>query len=88
MPRPLSVVLTIRAMLPADVQAAGRSLFQTTAFGVGAILANILGGILFERIGSTALFGVGATLAAIAGVVGLVTFPGRHGRRDVRRSDP
>ena len=84
----VSVVLTIAMLLPADLQATGQSLFQTTAFGVGAILANILGGILFERFGPAALFGAGAGLALIAAVIGWVAFPGRQGRRDVRRSDP
>ncbi len=81
----VSVVLTIAMLLPADLQATGQSLFQTTAFGVGAILANILGGILFERFGPAALFGVGAGLAVTAAVIGWVAFPGRQ-RRDVRRS--
>jgi PPP family 3-phenylpropionic acid transporter len=84
----VSVVLTIAALLPAELQATGQSLFQTTAFGLGAILANILGGILFERFGPAALFGVGAGLAISAAVIGWVAFPGRQGPRDVRRSVP
>jgi PPP family 3-phenylpropionic acid transporter len=84
----VSVVLTIARMLPADLQATGQSLFQTTAFGLGAILANLVGGILFGAFGPSALFGTMAVLALVAGVVGWLAFPGRRERPDVRRSSP
>ena len=84
----VSVVLTIARMLPADLQATGQSLFQTTAFGLGAILANLIGGILFGALGPSALFGTMAVLALVAAVVGWLAFPGRRDRPDVRRSSP
>ena len=84
----VSVVLTIALMLPADLQATGQSLFQTTAFGLGAILANLIGGILFGGFGPSALFGTMAVLALVAAVVGWLAFPGRQVPRAVRRSDP
>ncbi|HUP55713.1 MAG TPA: MFS transporter, partial [Methylomirabilota bacterium] len=40
----VAVVLTIAALLPPELQATGQSLFQTTGFGVAAIVANVIGG--------------------------------------------
>ena len=82
----VSVVVTIARMLPSDLQATGQSLFQLTAFGVAAIIANILGGILFEQYGPAALFGTGAVLAVVAAGVGWLAFPSRPTTPDVRRS--
>jgi MFS family permease len=73
----VGVVLTIGAILPADLQATGQSLFQTSAFGVAAILANLLGGLLYETIGPQ-VFGVGAVLALVAAVIGWIAFPSRR----------
>jgi MFS family permease len=73
----VGVVLTIAALLPADLQATGQSLFQTVAFGAAAIVANVVGGLLYQGIGPSALFGVGAVLAVAAAVVGWFAFPTR-----------
>lgn len=73
----VGVVLTIGAILPADLQATGQSLFQTSAFGVAAILANLLGGLLYETIGPQ-VFGVGAVLALVAAAIGWIAFPSRR----------
>jgi PPP family 3-phenylpropionic acid transporter len=73
----VGVVLTIGAILPADLQATGQSLFQTSAFGVAAILANLLGGLLYETIGPQ-VFGVGAILALLAAAIGWIAFPSRR----------
>lgn len=71
----VAVVLTIARLLPAELQATGQSLYQTIAFGVGAIVANIVGGLLYGAFGHTAVFGLGAALAVIAATVGAVVFP-------------
>ena len=71
----VAVVLTIARLLPAELQATGQSLYQTIAFGVGAIVANIVGGLLYGAFGHTAVFGLGAALAMIAATVGAVVFP-------------
>jgi PPP family 3-phenylpropionic acid transporter len=73
----VGVVLTIAALLPADLQATGQGLFQTTAFGLAAIVANVLGGALYEWGGAAALFGVCAVLAVGAALVGWLAFPAR-----------
>jgi MFS family permease len=82
----VGVVLTIAALLPSDLQATGQGLFQTIAFGVAGIIANVAGGVLYETGGAVALFGVGAVLAVAAAVVGWIAFPARAPSRDVRRS--
>jgi PPP family 3-phenylpropionic acid transporter len=73
----VSVVLTIATLLPGDLQATGQGLFQTTAFGLAAIVANVVGGALYEWGGAAALFGVCAVLAVGAAVVGWLAFPAR-----------
>jgi PPP family 3-phenylpropionic acid transporter len=69
------VVLTIARLLPSELQATGQSLYQTFAFGFGAIIANIVGGLLYENVGHAAVFGLGAVLAVVAAALGWVVFP-------------
>jgi PPP family 3-phenylpropionic acid transporter len=74
----VGVVLTIAVLLPADLQATGQALFQTSAFGVAAIIANVVGGMLYQVYGHAAVFGLGAVLAVAAAVIGWLAFPGRR----------
>lgn len=76
----VGIVLTIARLLPAEFQATGQSLFQMTAFGLAAIVANIVGGVLYQNVGHAAVFGLGAALAAVAAIIGWLAFP--------RRSEP
>ncbi|MEX1172203.1 MAG: MFS transporter [Chloroflexota bacterium] len=76
----VGVVLTIATLLPAELQATGQSLFQTSAFGISAIGANVIGGALYEVFGHAAVFGLGAVLAVAAAIIGWFVFP--------RASDP
>jgi MFS family permease len=71
----IAVVLTIAAILPRDLQGTGQSLFQTSAFGIGAIIANVLGGVLYEAFGHATLFGLGAVLAVVAAGIGWLSLP-------------
>jgi MFS family permease len=73
------VVLTIARLLPSELQATGQSLYQTFAFGLGAIVANLVGGVLYASIGHAAVFGLGGVLAVVAATMGWFVFP-----RDVR----
>ena len=75
----IAVVMTIARLLPADLQATGQALFQTSAFGVAAVLANVVGGVLYQSFGHAAVFTMGAVLAVIAAGIGWVAFP--HGTR-------
>jgi MFS family permease len=81
----VGVVLTIVTLLPAELQATGQALFQTTAFGIAAILANVVGGYLYGAVGPAAVFGLGAVLAAVGAAVGWFVFPRRVGS-SVRQS--
>jgi MFS transporter, PPP family, 3-phenylpropionic acid transporter len=77
------VVLTIARLLPSELQATGQSLYQTFGFGIGAIVANIVGGLLYENIGHAAVFGLGTVLAVLAAAMGAIVFP-----RDARARVP
>jgi PPP family 3-phenylpropionic acid transporter len=81
----VGVVLTIARLLPAELQATGQSLYQTVAFGVGAIVANIIGGVLYGAVGHAAVFGLGASLAVLSATLGWFVFP--HDR-SVRSTAP
>ena len=76
----VGVVMTIAALLPSELQATGQSLFQTSAFGVAAIVANVVGGFLYESFGHAAVFGLGAALAMAAAVIGWFAFPRAQGQ--------
>ena len=69
------VVLTIARLLPSELQATGQALYQTFGFGFGAIIANIVGGQLYEGIGHGAVFGLGTVLAVVAATMGWIVFP-------------
>ncbi|HSL76712.1 MAG TPA: MFS transporter [Candidatus Limnocylindrales bacterium] len=69
------VVLTIARLLPSELQATGQSLYQTFGFGFGAIIANVVGGQLYEGIGHGAVFGLGTVLAVVAAAMGWMVFP-------------
>jgi PPP family 3-phenylpropionic acid transporter len=71
----VAVVLTIAALLPPELQATGQSLFQTTAFGIAAIVANVVGGILYDSLGHVAVFGSGAVMGLAAAALGWFAFP-------------
>ena len=71
----MSLVLTIARILPERLQATGQTLLQATGFGLAAILANLLGGLLYAKAGALGVFGVGAVCAVIGGFIGLVALP-------------
>jgi PPP family 3-phenylpropionic acid transporter len=79
----VAVVLTIAALLPPELQATGQSLFQTTGFGVAAIVANVVGGILYDSLGHVAVFGLAAVMAVSAAALGWFAFPTARGPRSV-----
>jgi len=85
----IGVVLTIATLLPAELQATGQSLFQTSAFGLAAIVANVVGGWLYQSAGHVAVFGLGAVLAVAAAGIGWFAFPrGPAGSAQPARSSP
>ena len=75
----VSYVLTIATMLPSRLQSTGQTLLQASCFGIGAILANLVGGILYGAVGSAGVFFVGAICAIIGGGVGFMVLPTDRG---------
>jgi len=71
----VSYVLTIATMLPQRLQSTGQTLLQASCFGIGAILANLIGGLLYGAVGAEGVFGVGAVCAVIGGVIGFAVLP-------------
>jgi PPP family 3-phenylpropionic acid transporter len=65
----IGAVMTIAALLPPELQATGQGLYQTVGFGVAAIVANALGGVVYGTGGAMPLFLGCAVLAAIGALV-------------------
>ena len=70
-------VMTMSRLLPARLQATGQTLFQACCFGVAAVLANFLGGLLYAVAGPLGVFGVGGACAIAGAIVGYAVMPGR-----------
>jgi MFS family permease len=71
----VAAVLTIAILLPDRLQGTGQALYQTTAFGLAAIIANIGGGVVYGTAGYAAVFGLAAIAGLLAAAVGLVALP-------------
>ena len=69
--------LTIGSLLPPRLQATGQALYQTVAFGLAAIVANLGGGLIYGSVGPALMFGLTAAAALGAAVVGAIVFPVR-----------
>jgi MFS family permease len=73
----IAAVLTIAALLPPELQGTGQGLYQTVGFGVAAIVANALGGLVYGAGGALPLFLGCAVLAGLGAVVAWRTVPPR-----------
>ena len=71
----VAAVLTIATLLPDRLQGTGQSLYQTTAYGLAAIIANVGGGLVYGAEGYAAVFGLAAIAGVLAMLVGLVAMP-------------
>lgn len=69
--------LTINSLLPERLQATGQALYQTTAFGIAAVIANLGGGLLYASAGPALLWVLTALAALFAAAVGSAVFPSR-----------
>jgi PPP family 3-phenylpropionic acid transporter len=69
--------LTIGSLLPPRLQATGQALYQTVAFGLAAIVANLVGGLIYGAAGPAPMFALTAAAAVGAAVVGAAVFPVR-----------
>ena len=70
-----AAVISIAQLLPPELQGTGQGLYQTVAFGIAAICANSLGGLIFGTSGASALFLICAVLALLGAVVIWRTMP-------------
>jgi PPP family 3-phenylpropionic acid transporter len=61
-------ILVVGKLLPSSLYSSGNSLASMVGFGIGPIIGGGLGGIVYERLGSTTLF-VGASFVALLGAV-------------------
>jgi predicted MFS family arabinose efflux permease len=65
----IGAVMTIAALLPPELQATGQGLYQTVGFGLAAIVANAVGGVVYASGGALPLFLGCAFLAVIGAIV-------------------
>jgi PPP family 3-phenylpropionic acid transporter len=84
----IAAVLTIAALLPPELQGTGQGLYQTVGFGVSAIVANALGGLIYGAGGALPLFLGCAALAGLGAVVAWRTVPARAAPSGPVRSGP
>jgi MFS family permease len=71
----IGAVLTIAALLPPELQGTGQGLYQTVGFGIAAVVANALGGLVYGTGGATPLFLGCAVLAALGAAVAWRAIP-------------
>ena len=76
----MACVLTLNVLLPLRLQATGQGLYQTTAFGAGAMLGNAAAGAGYETIGPAGVFAGAALAGFAAALVGWFVLP-RTGER-------
>jgi len=79
-------VLTMAVLLRPRLQGTGQGLYQVTAFGIAAVIANVAGGFIFGALGAPVLFSIAAVLAGAAGFLAFLSFP-RRGERVAREDD-
>lgn len=74
-------VLAMRALLPDRLQGTGQGIFQVAAFGIGALVANGAGGVVYGTLGHGPLFGLAAVSSAAGAVVAWRVLPGAASTR-------
>ena len=82
----ISAVMTIAALLPAELQGTGQGLYQTVGYGVAAVVANSVGGLVYGSGGALPLFLGCAVLAALGAAVAWRSVPSRTAAPSVRSS--
>jgi MFS family permease len=74
----ISSVLTMQRLLPPRLQGTGQGLYQTTAFGLAAVVANVVGGLVVGAIGTSPFFALATVATAAAVVPAWLALPGRR----------
>ena len=73
----LASVLTVRAIVPLQLQATGQALFQAVAFGLALSVSSIVGGVIYAETSAFELFVLGGVI-----LIGSVPFAWRILRVD------
>ncbi len=73
----IGAVMAIGALLPARLQATGQGMFATVAFGIAAVLAASVGGIVYTMGGHVTLFAAAALVTLTGTAVVWSALPGR-----------
>jgi len=71
----VGAVMTIARLVPAELQGTGQALYQTVGFGLAAIVANAVGGVVFGAAGPMPLFLGCAVLAGSGAVIAWRSIP-------------
>jgi PPP family 3-phenylpropionic acid transporter len=71
----VACVLTMGFLLPRTLQATGQALYQTTTFGIAAIVANALGGVVYQELGPPILFAGAAVVGFGSAALGWPVLP-------------
>jgi MFS family permease len=82
----ITAVMTIAALLPAELQGTGQGLYQSVGYGVAAVVANSVGGLVYGSGGAMPLFLGCAVLAAIGALVAWRSVPPRPAAPSLRSS--
>jgi PPP family 3-phenylpropionic acid transporter len=74
--RHIGMVLIIGALLPLRLQAFGQSIGWLASQGVAPIFADVGGGVIYDRLGGSAVFIAASALALIGGIVVFLALSG------------
>jgi PPP family 3-phenylpropionic acid transporter len=69
-------VLTMSVLLPARLQSSGQALYQLIAAGIAGVLANAIGGLVYQQIGA-GLFLIAAVVTFIGAILAWLCLPDR-----------
>ena len=83
----VAAVLAMWLLLPSRLQATGQGLYQVTAFGLAAIVANLAGGVVYGSLGHGVLFAGSAILSLAAAAAGFAWLP-RRGEPAIGEPEP
>lgn len=65
----LAAVQTVDALVPDGLRASAQGLFASVTFGLGGLVGNLLGGLLYEPLGMPWLYAAAAVVSAAATVL-------------------
>ena len=86
--RYIGIVLVIGVLLPRRIHAVGQSLAWLVAAGIAPIIADSVGGLIYDRFGGTAVFVIAALLIAAGAGIGYTALSGPRFRRARPLPDP